>query len=597
MFKIILYQFLFFVLFVSVAKSQTIITDDSSYNSGQASAVLDLKSTTKGFLPPRMTASQKSAISAPAAGLMIYQTDSLSGYYLWAGTQWVQLTMSTTNIIVTPIFKSVTATILKTEISVLASNDITLTLPIVGTADNGLCITIKNIGTFTNLVQVKANGNATIDGTIKASNHTRWQARTYIAYEGNWLLKEKVAGNTTTEYEVSPNSSWTSLQEVLSYLSLHMSAPSVIRLGSGVHFLTNTQTINLPFFLTITGLNFRESTISPSTGLTGKPMFNCISQVYFRYLKFDATTLAGYGTVANEDAIWLSGISTVVYAIESNEFRNFNKAILIKNNLTVYLFRNNIYNSVGPAIEIDAGTASGIQFKITETNFFNCATSIHLLSSTNASIAISNCTFLNSISQICVDYESSTFSPFTYLFIANNIWNMVGVSFQGFDFTRSDGRDANAFIENNLGEVDFSPSCNLSVLNNSSGTTLNNVNTWYKANWTNKNSYANSWFITNNRMTYLPSYQKNATMIVTGNFSLNQSNRTITFTIFRNGVHISTDPETTVRVTTTAVPVQFALNVSIRNIKKGDFFEIYCLSSDNNNTVTINDLQWLTQTK
>lgn len=40
-----------------------------------ASAALDVESTTQGFLPPRMTEAQMNAISAPAEGLMVYCTD------------------------------------------------------------------------------------------------------------------------------------------------------------------------------------------------------------------------------------------------------------------------------------------------------------------------------------------------------------------------------------------------------------------------------------------------------------------------------------------------------------------------------------------
>jgi hypothetical protein len=40
----------------------------------QGSALLQLDSTTKGFLPPRMTTAQKNAIGTPAAGLMVYDT-------------------------------------------------------------------------------------------------------------------------------------------------------------------------------------------------------------------------------------------------------------------------------------------------------------------------------------------------------------------------------------------------------------------------------------------------------------------------------------------------------------------------------------------
>ena len=38
------------------------------------SAFLDITSTTKGFLPPRMTTTQKNAIATPAEGLMVYDT-------------------------------------------------------------------------------------------------------------------------------------------------------------------------------------------------------------------------------------------------------------------------------------------------------------------------------------------------------------------------------------------------------------------------------------------------------------------------------------------------------------------------------------------
>ena len=39
-----------------------------------ASSVMEVTSTTQGFLPPRMTTTQKNAISSPAAGLMVYDT-------------------------------------------------------------------------------------------------------------------------------------------------------------------------------------------------------------------------------------------------------------------------------------------------------------------------------------------------------------------------------------------------------------------------------------------------------------------------------------------------------------------------------------------
>ena len=48
--------------------------DTGASSSLVASAVVSITSTTRGFLPPRMTTAQKNAIGTPAAGLMVYDT-------------------------------------------------------------------------------------------------------------------------------------------------------------------------------------------------------------------------------------------------------------------------------------------------------------------------------------------------------------------------------------------------------------------------------------------------------------------------------------------------------------------------------------------
>ena len=59
-------------------------------NPQAASSILDVQSTTKGFLPPRMTTTQKNAIATPATGLMIYDTD-LNRPCFFNGTSWITL--------------------------------------------------------------------------------------------------------------------------------------------------------------------------------------------------------------------------------------------------------------------------------------------------------------------------------------------------------------------------------------------------------------------------------------------------------------------------------------------------------------------------
>jgi hypothetical protein len=53
-----------------------------------ASAALDVVSTTTGFLPPRMTTTQRDAISSPATGLQVYNTTTNQNN-IYNGTSWV----------------------------------------------------------------------------------------------------------------------------------------------------------------------------------------------------------------------------------------------------------------------------------------------------------------------------------------------------------------------------------------------------------------------------------------------------------------------------------------------------------------------------
>ena len=63
----------------------------NAFPSVTASAILDLTSTTKGFLPPRMTTTEKNAIATPAQGLFIFDT-TLVKLCVYNGTAWETVT-------------------------------------------------------------------------------------------------------------------------------------------------------------------------------------------------------------------------------------------------------------------------------------------------------------------------------------------------------------------------------------------------------------------------------------------------------------------------------------------------------------------------
>ncbi len=59
-------------------------------SSPDASAMLDVQSSSKGFLMPRMTTVQRTAIATPAEGLKVYDTDTKS-FWFYNGTGWIAL--------------------------------------------------------------------------------------------------------------------------------------------------------------------------------------------------------------------------------------------------------------------------------------------------------------------------------------------------------------------------------------------------------------------------------------------------------------------------------------------------------------------------
>src|SRR5580658_5979270 len=87
---VLLFAFTFFATTKSFAQT-VVVTDDATYVTGQASSVLDVKSISKGFLAPRVTTAQRTAIVSPAEGLLVYQTDATKGFYFFSNGLWASL--------------------------------------------------------------------------------------------------------------------------------------------------------------------------------------------------------------------------------------------------------------------------------------------------------------------------------------------------------------------------------------------------------------------------------------------------------------------------------------------------------------------------
>ncbi len=76
----------FVILFIGQGAISQVLVSDNPLATADPSAMLDVQSTSKGFLFPRMTMAQRNAISSPPTSMIIFQTDNTTGLYYNTGT-------------------------------------------------------------------------------------------------------------------------------------------------------------------------------------------------------------------------------------------------------------------------------------------------------------------------------------------------------------------------------------------------------------------------------------------------------------------------------------------------------------------------------
>ena len=110
----------FIMLLISaVANAQNIFPSTGSVGIGastpSASSILEVKSTAKGVLIPRMTSAQRAAIVSPAIGLLVYQTDGTPGFYFY-NSGWKSVSPSTSGF-ATRSLNNLTTTAINTDLN------------------------------------------------------------------------------------------------------------------------------------------------------------------------------------------------------------------------------------------------------------------------------------------------------------------------------------------------------------------------------------------------------------------------------------------------------------------------------------------------
>ena len=112
-----------------------------------ASALVDMQTNNKGFLEPRMTTAQRTAIASPAIGLQVYDTD-LSAMYVYDGTSWKQVSPINGTVTTNWTFPGAVGAVAGNINYQLMNNIASITIPLISNAANGFNAFISNATTL-----------------------------------------------------------------------------------------------------------------------------------------------------------------------------------------------------------------------------------------------------------------------------------------------------------------------------------------------------------------------------------------------------------------------------------------------------------------
>ena len=212
------------------------------------SALLELSSTSKGMLIPRMTMTQRDAIASPATGLEIYNTtDGKFNYY--NGASWTAVGVGTNRFI--------HAKLSADQTSVGASTDLIFATTIVG---NGISLNAST-GVFT----LTAGATYELDAALWASAHST--ANGLLIYE--WVDSSNVSLGGTEAAAYRIDGSVTVHNQVLAKLIITPSSDQEVKLR--VTSSTGTASVNARFsYASITQINSSGSDLITTSYIHAK---------------------------------------------------------------------------------------------------------------------------------------------------------------------------------------------------------------------------------------------------------------------------------------------------------------------------------------
>jgi len=189
------YKLILFVFLMCLINSQSNAQLGIGTNSPNASAMLDVTATNKGLLLPRMTNSQKNAISNPATGLIVFCTDCGSAglMNIYNGSDWVRLdgNISNTPSITTTAASSIAATSATSGGNVTSIGGSSVTA-------KGVCWSNSPNPTIDNSKTTDGSGSGSFTSSITSlTSNTTYYVRAYATNSSGTAYGEEISFTTS----------------------------------------------------------------------------------------------------------------------------------------------------------------------------------------------------------------------------------------------------------------------------------------------------------------------------------------------------------------------------------------------------------------
>jgi hypothetical protein len=417
----------------------------------------------------------------------------------------------------------------------------------------------------------------------------------------------RYSGKTANTYRVSSSGgSFSSLAEAFAALG-EMSQTVGIRLllDGGEYPVSDTLTVDFPFPIRIEGSGSNATLIQAATGLTEKPMFVLKSDCDFHSLTLDGSTLANYDQSDEAKLICINPEDVNIYCeVVDAVLNGAARGVCCQSDSSFFVFNFIISNMSQVGIGYAAPSANSSSVSSSQSlervsgaldieigNLVNCAVGINLYSGEDTDVFINTCRFLNEATQVAINYRPDDFQ-YSRFVVTDNDWNEVGTFLANIDLTTE--RDADIFVDNNVGVMSYAPHFVMMLADGTATTTCTNQNTWYKAT-IDAPTYTKVKFASDgNKMTYLPTRSGDILMSLSMNISAGTANRTLRVGVIKNGVTATPVASMSIRFTSAGQPWIVSYLFEADSVAYGDYFEIwYNCTSASGTAFTTNDVDWV----